>query len=101
MAAHRDPAVFVKSAVAEHLEVLDMALLGGAGVFEAVHHADALDGLLLYAIDLGGLRNIGGFEDGRGDVYNVVELHSLSAWIGDVARPGYDQRIPRSAEVRS
>jgi hypothetical protein len=69
----------VDAAVAEDLEVLGLAPVGGVGVGEAVGHADAFHGLLGDAVDLGGLGRPGRLQDGRGDVDDVIELVALLA----------------------
>ena len=48
---HRGPALVVDAAVAEHLEVLRRVAVVRAGVVERVRHRDALERLLLHAVD--------------------------------------------------
>lgn len=58
-----------------------MAVLGGVGVFEVVHHADALDGLLLDAVNLAWLRDACGLKDGGGDVDDVMDCAVRTRWV--------------------
>src|SRR5271165_4948701 len=48
---HRGPALVVNAAVAKHLEVLRLVPFRCLAVIERVEHADALNGLLLHAVD--------------------------------------------------
>src|SRR5689334_8539647 len=91
MACHSDPAIMVKRAIAEHLEVLRVALLPRFGVSKTVHHADAFDRLLRDAV-----------EFRRGDeIDHVVELVADAALVLDASGPRDDHWIARAAEVRS
>ena len=70
----RRPSLVVDAAVAEHLEVLRLAPLGGFGVVERIQHAGALVGRLLNAVHDGWRRNPRGLEHRRRDVDHVTEL---------------------------
>src|SRR5258705_9600356 len=63
-----NPTIFVDRAVTEHLEVLDVARACGFWIIETVHHADALDRLLLHAIYLCRLKKLCCFKNGGRDV---------------------------------
>src|SRR5207244_6086068 len=41
-----------------------------------------------------------GFENGRGDIDDVVELRANTALVLDPRRPGHDQAVARAAKVR-
>jgi hypothetical protein len=84
----RNPAVVIDGAVAEHLEVLRVALGRGLRVrwVPGVCHADAFDRLLGDAVDHQRCGNAGSFEDGRHYINNVVELGANAAHILDVAK---------------
>jgi hypothetical protein len=91
----------VNSVVSEHLEVLRVPLRGRIGIrlVKGVDHADAFDGLLFDPIDHVGRLNAGGFEDGRNDVDDVVELRAKAAHIYVRARrwqglAGFRRSIP-------
>ena len=101
MASQRNPTVVVQRAGSEHLEVLRAVPALGAGRIERVDHAHALDGLLLHAVDHGRLRDSDRLENGRGDVDHVMELRANTALVLDALGPADDQRVARSAEVRS
>src|SRR5208283_4334554 len=97
-----DPAVAVNRVVTHHFEVLS-AMRGGSigiGFLESVHHADALDGLLLNAVHVLGLLNVCGLKDRRDDVDHVVELVANSAGIINVPRPGNRHALTNATEVR-
>ena len=83
------PAVAIDAAVGDHFEVLRLALRRRvrAGLVEGVGHAYAFDRLLLDAIDKLRRLDTGGFEDGRHDVDDVVELVAQAAGVLDVVRP--------------
>ena len=68
------PAAVVDAAVADHLEVLRLVLLGRGRVVERVGHAHALHGALGDAVHVGGLRDAGRREHRRRDVDDVAEL---------------------------
>src|SRR5262249_18873508 len=53
MAAPRNPPLVVKRTIAEHLEILRGPLFLRLRIVETVHHADALDRLLLHTIEFG------------------------------------------------
>ena len=84
-----DPAVVVDGAVADHFEILRVTLGRGVrvGLVEGVSHAHAFDGLLGDAIDHYRCLNAGGFENGRHNINDVVELRADAARILDVAGP--------------
>ena len=98
----RHPALVVDGAIAEHLEVL-RGVPGrrvGVRLVPRVRHAHAFDGALLDAVDRIGRRDAGRFEDGRHDVYDVVELAADAAHVLDVAGPRHGHALGRPAEVR-
>src|SRR5260370_14318199 len=71
---YRGPALVVDAAVAEHLEVLCLMLLGSLGIVEGVRHADAFDRVLLDSVDEDRLGKAGHFQDGWRDVDHIMEL---------------------------
>ncbi len=98
----RHPAFVIDGAVAEHLEVLGGVPGGrvGLGLVPGVHHAHAFDGPLFDAVDRIGRRYAGGFEDGRHDIDDMVELVADAAHVLDVAGPGHGHALGRPAEMR-
>ena len=97
---HRGPALVVDPAVAEHLEVLRRPPVLGARVVERVRHRDAVQRLLLDAVDAQRLGELRGVEHRRGDVDHVVELRADLASRLDAARPVHDRPVARAAPVR-
>src|SRR5271170_1971147 len=93
-----DPAIFVERAVSEHLEVLNVTRARSFRVVEAVHHADAFDGLLFHAIHLHRLGKMRCLQNGRGNVDDMVKLRAYSACVLDAVRPRYNQRVARATE---
>src|SRR5882757_9113410 len=97
------PAVVVDTAVGDHFEVLGRALRGciRVGLVKGIGHADAIDWLLLDAVD--NLRRLDtrGFEDRWHDVDDVVELVPYAAGVLDAVRPRDCQTLACAAEVRS
>ena len=83
----REPAVVVDGPVAEHLEVLGDVPILRRGIVEAVDHAHPVHRDLRRAVDLPGLGQAGGFEDGRRDIDHVVELGAQLALGLDALRP--------------
>ena len=77
---HGAPALEVDAAVAEHLEVLEVVVLGGLGGVEAVEHARAFIGALGDPVDHRRLGDAGRLEHRGGDVDDVVELLSYLAF---------------------
>ena len=100
VARHRRPALVVDAAVAEHLEVLRLAPLGGVGVVEGVAHAHALDRLLRDAVNRRRLGQAGRLEHRRRDVDHVVELAAHLALGRDALRPVHDRAVAGAAPVR-
>ena len=94
-----DPAVAVDGAVAEHLEVLRLVPVRRLGIVEGVDHADAFHRRLRDAVDRLRLRDVRGFEHGRRDVDDVLELTAHLAPGLDAIRPADHQRIAGAAEV--
>ena len=94
-----DPAAVVDGAVGDDLEVLPGAPVGSRGISKGVDHADAIDRLLVETIDDRRLRDAGGFEQGRGDVDDMVELGAHVAARCEPLRPGDDHRVAGAAEV--
>ena len=74
MPRNRGPALVVDAAVACHLEVLRLMLLGRLGVVERVGHADAFDWTLLDSVDKNWLGQAGQLKNGRGNVDHMMEL---------------------------
>ncbi len=84
-----EPAFVVNAAVAEDVEVLGGVVFRGLGISERSQHRNAVHGLLLEAIHLLRLRNVGGFEDRRRHVDEVVELAADFALGLDALGPGH------------
>src|SRR5262245_62351736 len=101
MACHSDPAIMVKRAIAEHLEVLRVALLLRFGVSKTVHHADAFDRLLRDAVEFRRGGNACCLQNRGDEIDHVVELVADAAFVLDACRPRDDHWIARAAEVRS
>ena len=57
-------------------------------------------GLCWMPLTIVGRLDAGGFENGRHDVDDVVELRADAAHVLDVAGPRDDHALPRSAEMR-
>ena len=93
------PAVEVDTAVAEHLEVLDLVPAGRFGVVKAVEHAPALDGALRGTVDDSRLRQTGRLEDGRHHVDHVMPLAAQLTLALDAIRPMHDQGVAGAAVV--
>src|SRR5208283_2801959 len=96
-----NPAVMVNGTVANHFEILRVALRRriGVGRIEGVTHADAFDRLLLDAVDHVRLLDAGGFENGWNDVDDVVELGANSPHVLDVSGPGDGHALPGTPEM--
>ena len=97
---HRGPALVVDAAVAEHLEVLCLMLLGRLGIVERVRHADAFDRMLLDSVDEGRLGQAGHFKDGWRNVDHVMELGADFALPLDSLGPVHDRSVARAAPMR-
>src|SRR6516164_8709408 len=69
------------------------------GFVPRVHHAHALDGVLLDPVDRIGRWNTDRFEDGRHDVDDMRELATDAAQVIDVTTPGHDHALSRAAKV--
>ena len=91
----------VDGAVAEHLEVLRRVpgRRVGVGLVPGVGQARAFDRELLDAVDHLRRRDAGGFEDGRHDVDDVVELAADAARVADVAGPRDRHALRRATEM--
>ena len=74
MPRHGSPALVVDAAVAEHLKILCLMLLGRFRVIERVSHADAFDRMLLHTVHKNRLGQSGHFQDSRRYVNHVMEL---------------------------
>ena len=94
------PAVLVHPAVAEDLVVLLRVALRRGRVRERVGEGDAVERLLLDAVDRVGHRDPGEVENRRADVVHVRVVAPNRARIVDAARPVHDHRVPRAAEMR-
>ncbi len=96
-----DPAIVVDRVVADHLEILGLVRRGCVGVLrvECIHHAHAIHGILLDAVNHLGQRNSGRFEKGRRDVDNVMELVTDAALVLDHPGPGYGHALLGAAKV--
>ena len=94
------PAVLVHPAVAEDLVVLLRVPLRRGRVRERVGERDAVERLLLDAVDRVGHRDPGEVEDRRADVVDVRVVAADRARVADAARPVHDHRVPRAAEMR-
>ena len=95
-----NPAVVIDRPIAEDLEVLDDVRAQSIGVAEAVAHGDALDRLLLDAVDVGRLSDPGRLVDSRHKVDDVVELGAQLAARSQVRRPRDREAVTGAAEVR-
>src|ERR1039458_5770653 len=84
-----NPTLGLNPAVADHLEILRIVLRRCIGVclVERVRHAHAFYRLLLDAVDLFRCLDAGGFEDGRNNVDNMVELRADATDVLDVTGP--------------
>src|SRR5262245_43352624 len=100
MPGYRNPAVMVQGAIAEHLEVLRVPLFLRLRVVEAVHHADALDGLLRHAVELGWCGNVRCLQDRGHEINHVVELGADPPPVLDARRPRDDDRVACTTEMR-
>jgi len=78
----------IDAAIAEHLEVLGGAGRGSVGdrLVKGISHAHAFDWLVGDAVDRLWCINARGFEDGRHDIDDVMELRAKAAAVLDVAR---------------
>ena len=94
------PAVVEDRAVGRHLEVLGRVPRWDLRVVERVDHADAFHRLLRYAVEQPWGLNVGGLQDRRHDVNDVVELGSHFTAGLDPLRPANGQPVPRAAQVR-
>src|SRR5262245_32264902 len=102
VAAARDPAVMIESAVAEHLEVLGVMLTWLAGVLttESVGQTHALDWLLGHAVRHCWFGDAHDLKDRRQNINRVMELGTDLARVFNSLQPGDDHAIARAAEVR-
>ena len=92
VAGHCGPALVVDAAVAEHLEVLELVLLGRRRVVEAVPHARTRAcGFCWMPLTKLGAGKPGGLEDGRRDVDHVGELRADLALGREAVRPVHDR----------
>ncbi len=97
--ARGHPAVVIEAAVAAQLEVLGLAPTPGRCVIEGEGEAQALDRLLLHAVQLGRRGDPADLVQRRHDVDRVQELRSQSPLVPDPRRPGDDHRIASPAEM--
>jgi hypothetical protein len=97
----RGPALVVDAAVAEHLEVLGLVPVRLLGAVEGVGHAHPVQRHLLHAVDHGRLGQPGDFQDGGGQVDDVVELESQLAAGPEAAWPVHDHPVAGAAPVGS
>ena len=81
------PAIFIDSAVADHLEILDLVRTGLVRMIEGIHHADAFERQLLHAVDYFGKLHAGQFIERRRDIGDMMELRAESAGVLDMPRP--------------
>ena len=69
-----EPALVVDTAIAKHLEVLNLVPLGRVRIIEGVHQARALERCLHYAVHTLGLRQSRRLEDCWSDVNDMRKL---------------------------
>src|SRR5437868_12720034 len=94
------PAIVVDRTIAEYLEVLSRVTFRRFRIVEGIEQARALDGRLHYAVDASGLRQVGSFQDGGGDIDDVRELTAQAALLPDAFRPLDGHAVACAAEVR-
>ena len=97
-----EPAVMVDRPVSHDFEILRVMLGRGVRIrlVEGVSHAHAFDRLLRDAVDHDRCRNAAGFEKGRRNIDEMVELRAHATHVGDMTGPGDGQALPGAAEVR-
>ncbi len=95
----RFPAVNPDGAVAEHLVVLPLFHVGRVLVVERVHHRGTVHRLLFHSVVLGRYFQARGFEDGRGDVGDVMILAADFALGLDPVGPVHDEGVGLAAAV--
>src|SRR5262249_41884484 len=96
-----DPAVVVDGAIAEHLEILRVALRRRVRVrsVEGVAHAHAFDWLLRDTVDHHRSGNAGDLKKGPDNIDHVMELGADSARVLDVPRPSDSHTLSRPPEM--
>ena len=97
---HRGPAVMVDPAIAEHFEVLRSVARWRLRIAESVRHADALDRLLLDAVDGLRLRQFCCFQNSRCDIDDVMPLRTDTAGVFNAVGPRDHHAVARPAVVR-
>ena len=100
MSCHRDPAVVIQRAIAEHLKVLSVAPLRGFGIVEAVHHADAFDWLLRHAVEFHWCGDVRRLQDGGHKIDHMVELPTYATRVLNSRRPRDDEGVARATKMR-
>jgi len=84
-----NPTVVIDRSIADHLEVLGVALgrSGGIRLVKGVGHADAFDRLLLYPVDYLQRLDASSFEDCGHYIDDMVKLGTNTTEVLDVAGP--------------
>ena len=92
----------INRTVRHHLEILSAMRRWRVRVLseERIHHAEALDRALLDAVDFLRLLDFRRFENGRHNVYDMVELMPDPALVLDDFRPRDRHALARAAEMR-
>ncbi len=80
-----------------HLEILRVMARRRFLVAERIDHAHAFDRLLGHAVEHGRRLDPGGFENGRVNIDDVMELRTDTAHVLDAGGPGDDQAVVRAA----
>src|SRR5262245_47098930 len=94
------PPVLVHRAVANKLELLRWVLRRSCSLIERVDKTDAVDWLLLNAVQDIRRCDPGSFINCRHNVDDVAELRSQTAFVLDLRRPRNDQSIACAPEMR-
>ena len=95
-----EPAVVIDAAAAVVVEVLRVLARRRLGVGERVDNADAVDRILLEAVNYLRRLDAENLVDGRRDVVDVMELRPRRLVRLDARWPGDGHRVARAAEMR-
>ena len=94
-----EPAVVVDGTVADHLEVLGLAGVGGFSIGERIVHGHALDGALLDAVHHARRGHARCCEHRGCHVHHMVELRPHLSLGGDAGGPVHHHAVAGTAEV--